>query len=234
MSHNIEPLNIKEGAIFIADAHYPHHSKEFLEILKAIKDKTLQTPQLFLMGDIFDLLFSCGEYIKSFSKEAIDLLNELSNSIEIYYLEGNHDFCLSEVFPNIKIFKRKMQPVRAHLNGKTLMLSHGDKFCVGFGYEIYSYLLRSCKALCILLPIEKRVIDYWIKWLSKKRICHKFEGFNSRALQIISKYPKDIDLVVEAHFHQGEIFKNYISLPSLACQKEIAIIKNSEFKFIKI
>ena len=50
-------IKIQKNAIFIADSHYPHHRDNFLLILKKIKSKEIITPQLFLMGDNFDLLF---------------------------------------------------------------------------------------------------------------------------------------------------------------------------------
>jgi len=48
---------IKENAIFIADSHYPHHGDDFLTLLKKLDNKEIETQQLFLMGDNFDLLF---------------------------------------------------------------------------------------------------------------------------------------------------------------------------------
>jgi len=91
MSENIP--EIKEHALFIADAHYPHHGDAFLTLLNDLESKELKTPQLFLMGDIFDLLFGHNHYIQTFSTEAIERLQRLSKTMEIHYLEGNHDFC---------------------------------------------------------------------------------------------------------------------------------------------
>lgn len=70
--------SIKEGALFIADAHYPHHGNAFLTLLQQLDNGNLQSPQLFLMGDIFDLLFGYNDYIQTFSYEAITLLQKLS------------------------------------------------------------------------------------------------------------------------------------------------------------
>ena len=77
------PKEIKEHALFIADAHYPHHGDTFFKILKKLENGKLKTPQLFLMGDIFDLLFGHNDYIKTFTQEAIHQINQLSKKIEI-------------------------------------------------------------------------------------------------------------------------------------------------------
>ena len=227
------PKEIKENALFIADAHYPHHGDDFLTILKALETSKIKTPQLFLMGDIFDLLFGHNEYIKTFSKEGIELLQKLSKKIEIFYIEGNHDFCLQEIFPHIRVYKREEQPVHFILNNQNIYLSHGDKYTAGVLYNIYSKLLRNKTTLTLLKPFEKQIINHRMKKLKSKQICGNFKGYKKRFNKIIAKYPSD-STIIEGHFHQARIHENYISLPSLACQGEIGIIKNKKLVFINI
>ncbi len=226
------PREIKEGAIFIADAHYPHYGDTLLTLLKSIENQTLKTPQLFLMGDIFDLLFGYNEYIKKFSKELIELLQKLSQDLEIHYVEGNHDFCLKEIFPNIHLYPREKQPIKFQLKEQRVYLAHGDLYETGFGYNLYSKFLRNKTTLTLLKPFEKQIINHRIKKLQEKNICHPFERFEQRAKAIISHYPKDA-LIIEGHFHQGIKFENYISLPSLVCQNKIAIVQNGQLVFRK-
>ncbi len=222
--------DIKEGAIFIADAHYPHHGDEFIKILKKIETKEIQPPQLFLIGDIFDLLFGYNEYIKSFSIQAILLLQKISETIETHYIEGNHDFCLKDIFPHIRVYNRESQPIEFRLDNKSVYLSHGDIHEVGFGYNIYSKFLRNRFTLTLLRAFEKIIIDYQINRLKKKNICYEFKAFEKKAVDIIKHYPSN-SLIIEGHLHQAREFKNYISLPSLACQKQIGIIKNQKLVF---
>ncbi len=221
-------IEIEEGAIFIADVHYPDHGDEFLEILKEIDKNNLVTKQLFLMGDIFNLLFGYSQYIKSFVQDAIDLLQKLSTKIDIYYIEGNHDFCLKNIFPNIKIYTIEEQPVKFRLNNQDVYLSHGDRYNTSLLYTIYTKLLRNRVTITLLLPFEKTIIDHRVKKLREKNICSKIKNFKTIIERIIEKYPQNT-LIVEGHFHQNIIFKNYISLPSLACQKKIAIVKSGRF-----
>jgi UDP-2,3-diacylglucosamine hydrolase len=228
-------LNLKEGAIFIADAHYPHFGSRLLEVLEAIESGEIDTPQLILMGDIFDLLFGCGNYIQSFSKDAIEALNRVSNKKEVIYLEGNHDFYLKRVFRNIKIYSIAKQPLKMRLGSKLVMLSHGDKFEVGIGYKIYSSLIRSGVVLNLLRVAERFIINRNIQRLKQKSICRgEFVGFEKKVKKILTHYPKDVDLVVEGHFHQGVKIQNYISLPSLVCQEAIGVVENREIVFKKI
>jgi len=223
-------IKIKESALFIADSHYPHHGDAFLEILQKLESGDVQCPQLFLMGDNFDLLFGHNEYIQSFSQKAITLLQKLSHTIEIHYFEGNHDFCLEELFPNIKVYSREQQPVMCKLGEKKVAISHGDKYATGFGYDLYCKILRNKNTLTLLNPFEKTIIDHRMQKLSQKHICHTFHGFEKRVGAILEYY-KEADLVIEGHFHQSKVIGKYISLPSQACQGLIALVEEGEVVF---
>ncbi len=227
------PKEIKQNALFVADAHYPHHGDEFLKLLQKLKTKEITTPQLFLMGDIFDLLFGHNEYIQDFSKEAIELLQELSKELEIIYIEGNHDFCLKEIFPNIQVYSRKEQPIHFKLNQQDIYLSHGDKYETKLGYNLYSNILRNKFTLTFLKIFQKQIIDDRMAKLKVKKICKPFVNYKKRFEKIISHYPKD-SLVIEGHFHQALVYKNYISLPSLACQGKVALVKGEGLEFIQL
>jgi len=226
-------VKIKENALFIADSHYPHHGDDFLQILKKLENEEIQTPQLFLMGDNFDLLFGYNEYIQTFSQEAIDLLQKLSQKIEIHYFEGNHDFCLSNIFTNMNVYSRDEQPVVFELNKKKVAISHGDKYATGFGYDLYCKVLRNKTTLTLLKPFEKMIINHRMKKLSQKNICHAFYGFEKRVETILKNY-QDADLVIEGHFHQSKVVGKYISLPSQACQGLVAQIIEGEIVFKKL
>jgi len=226
-------LIIKEGALFIADSHYPHHGDDFLLLLQKLSLGEIQPPQLFLMGDNFDLLFGHNDYIQTFSKEAIVLLQELSKTMEIYYLEGNHDFCLKELFPDIHVYSREEQPVHFMLHEKDVAISHGDKYVTGAGYDLYCKLLRNQITLTLLRPFEKFIIDHRMQKLSQKKICRTFHGFEKRVEAILSHY-EDADLVIEGHFHQAKRVGKYISLPSLACQREVGVVKDGDIVFVSV
>lgn len=223
-------IEIKEGALFIADSHYPHHGDDFLKTLQKLESGEIQTPQLFLMGDNFDLLFGYNDYIQTFSHEAITLLQSLSKTMEIHYFEGNHDFCLSDIFTNMNVYTRDEQPIRFSLHNKTVAISHGDKYVTGFGYELYCKILRNKTTLTLLKPFEKMIINHRMKKLSQKNICHTFRGFEKRVEAILKNY-KDVDLVIEGHFHQSKIVGKYISLPSQACQNMIAVVQEGKVIF---
>jgi UDP-2,3-diacylglucosamine hydrolase len=223
-------IEIQEGAIFIADSHYPHHGHAFLDLLLEIKSQSLKPPQVFLMGDNFDLLFGYNTYIYTHNHQVILLLQLLSKSIDFYYFEGNHDFCLKNIFVDMHVYPREAQPMIFSLNTQKVALSHGDKYATSLGYNLYCLLLRNRITLTLLKPFQKWIITHRLQKLSKKKICQTFHGFEAYVHKILFHYPK-VDLVIEGHFHQGRILGKYISIPSQACQNKIGIIEHGKLVF---
>ena len=226
-------LSIKQGAIFVADSHFNEKNQEFLTLLEKIEKKEIETTQIFLMGDMIDFISSESRYFVKQNIEIIELLNKLSTKIEIIYLEGNHDYNLKSLFPNINVIKRENQPLFAKLGEKTVSLSHGDNF-INWKYDLYcnfirnTIFLRFMNFIDINFFISKRIEEA----LVKKSICHKMKNFEETVSKRIKNY--DTDLVIEGHYHQGDRYmienKIYINIPSLCCQKQYIKIDKLEFK----
>ena len=226
-------LSIKQDAIFVADSHFNKKNRELLNLLQKVESKELITSQLFLMGDMIDFISGESRYFIKQNIEVINLLNKLSNEIEIIYLEGNHDYNLKSIFPNIKVIKRENQPLLAKFEEKTVALSHGDNF-INWKYDLYckfirnTIFLRFMNFIDVNFFISKKIEDA----LVKKNICHKMKNFE----EIVSKRVKNYntDIVIEGHYHQGNSYfmdkKMYINIPSLSCQKSYIKIIDSKFK----
>lgn len=219
-------LNLKKGAMFVADSHFSEVNVEFLSFLEKLKNKEIETPQLFLMGDMFDFISGESRYFVKLNQKLIDIINELSKDIEIIYLEGNHDYNLEKLFPNVKVYKREFQPIFAKYEEKTIALAHGDIFTPK-AYDIYCKIIRNHALLVFLNLLD---INYWLSKkiynkLIKKNICSLMKDFNTFAKRRLSNYESDI--VIEGHFHQGKSYeeenKLYINIPSLCCSKNYTI-----------
>jgi len=225
-------LSIKQGAIFVADSHYNQKNKQFLIFLEKLKNREIKTSQLFLMGDMIDFISGESRYFIKQNSAVIELLNILSNEIEIIYLEGNHDYNLKTLFPKIKVVKRENQPLLAKFENTTISLSHGDNF-INWKYDFYCKFIRNTIFLRFMnlidfnFSISKKIENA----LVKKNICHKMNNFE----QIVTKRLKNYntDVVIEGHYHQGDIYvidnKKYINIPSLCCQNKYITINNLEF-----
>lgn len=225
-------LSIQKGAIFVADSHYNEKNSEFLIFLEKLKNKEINTTQLFLMGDMFDFISGESKYFISRNQKLIDIINELSQSIQIIYLEGNHDYNLQRLFPNVLVVKRENQPISAILGEKSVMLAHGDIF-TPWHYDLYCKIIRNNVILSFLniVDINNFISKKIYYTLLDKKICSKMRNFEDFAKKRISKYKSD--MIIEGHFHQGKSFllenQTYINIPSLCCDKKYFILKE---KFI--
>ena len=231
-------LSIQNEAIFVADSHYNEKNKEFLLFLKKIESKEILCSQLFLMGDMIDFISGESRYFIKQNYQVIELLNKLSKDIQIVYLEGNHDYNLKSIFPNINVIKRENQPLLAKLeNNQTISLSHGDNF-INWKYDLYCKIIRNTFFLQFMNLID---INFFISkkienTLVNKNICHKMNNFKQIVEKRIKNY--NTDIVIEGHYHQGDIYninnKKYVNIPSLCCQKEYVKIKDLDFEKVNL
>lgn len=229
---------IEENAVFVADSHYNENRKEFLTFLKKLETNEIKTTQLFLMGDMFDFISGESGYFIRRNQEVIDLINILSNKVEIYYLEGNHDYNLKNLFPKVKVFSRDEQPVFLVYEDKKIAISHGDIFVNDKFYDIYCKIIRNKIFLHFMNFIDfKNFISKKIYYtLIKKNICRKMKNFKQIVLKRVPHY--DVDIIIEGHFHQGDEYlidkKLYKNIQSLSCSKEYVVLSKNRFLGVKL
>ena len=226
-------LNLHEKAIFVADSHYNQINNQFFIFLEKLKNKEIETTQLILMGDNFDFLSGESKYFIKQNKILIDIINTLSQTIDIIYLEGNHDYNLAALFPKVNVVKREKQPLLLKYEERTVSIAHGDNF-INWQYDLYCKIIRNPILLKFLNLIDfnnyiSKKID---ESLLKKNICHRIDAFKSLVTKRINNYKTDI--IIEGHYHQGDIFeiedKKYVNIPSLCCSNSYVRIENFNFK----
>ncbi len=229
-------IEIGEGAIFIADVHANSNRKEFLNFLDEVK--AINPPQLFLMGDIFDFLTYPAKFTIEFYKKEIEALNLLSKNLEVYYLEGNHDFNLKEIFPKVKVFPFSSQPLKVKYKNQIGYLAHGDIFS-GFKYNFFHFFLRNKYLLSLLnLIAGKKLPLYYLQKTKNKKICKKAPNFEKIIKQKIDLYDiglSEVDFIIEGHYHQGLSLKDkcfYFNLKSYGCDKKYYLIKGDKITLI--
>ena len=223
---------LKSGAVFIADAHY--HNGLRVELAEFLR--RLEAPQIFLMGDIFDLLVGGVSSTYKDNKVLIELINQLATKSEVVYLEGNHDFNLSRLFPAVALFPISRQPLIIQAQHKRVALAHGDNF-IGGKYGLYTSVIRNPWVIKLLGVTD---INGWLykkiqNYNARKNLCRKIENFSTLACRRAALY--EADIIIEGHYHQNTKIacgsKTYINLPSFACTKEVLIYEDGEFRVLK-
>lgn len=227
------PTVLKEGAVIVADSHYSIKNPRFLDFLKKVDKQKIETSQLILLGDNFDLLIGGIKETQAENREAIDLLNKIGQSIEVVYFEGNHDFNLSKLFNNLTIVPIERQPVLFQGREKTVSLSHGDKNS-GMFHSLFTFFIRNSLFLQFLNLItlnflNSRYAYRKIEDLKEKKICRTIENFENIIKKKYSEKTCNCDFIVEGHYHQGTAFSigktKYLNVESFACNQSYIVVE---------
>jgi UDP-2,3-diacylglucosamine hydrolase len=234
-----KPLQLLPGALLVADAHFSDRRPELLAFLKSVASGEIAASQMILMGDIFDLLFGPIPLTRKRNAEAVAVIREIAERMEVIYLEGNHDFQIGSLFPGIAVYPLAAQPVAATWEGQKVWLAHGD-WGNTFGYHLYTAIIRSRPVLYTLRLIDSLTGHSIIRWLDRylhpKEDCggawafeayirRRFEGFDTGGAAWF----------IEGHFHQNRGFPvgemHYVNLPAFACNQryfELQSIQDQE------
>ena len=230
-----EQIVVKSGAIFIADSHENENRENFWHFLCALKSGEIKTPQLFLMGDMFDFLAGECEFFVKFYERYVRAIDELGEKTEIYYFEGNHDFNLARLFKNVKAYPIGAQPVKfASECGQSVLIAHGDIFLP----FVAKYALRFLRIKIFLktmnffdkflnFRLSKRILNK----LKRKILDYKIPNFKNLVEVKMRRYNAfyEADIVIEGHYHQGEQYtigkQKYINIPSFACEQSYFVVE---------
>ena len=221
----LKNIDLKNGAVLVADVHYKKDDKEFLNFLKKL-DKN-PPPQFILLGDIFHLLLPF-DFLIQYNKDAIKLINSIAKKSKVYYVIGNHDFYLDNIFENVIITEALVD------KKKSIFLTHGDLNERDFFYKLYSQIIRNSTFIKLLNLVSFNFYNNWLfkKILEKRVKCSKIEDFEVK----ISKKITDINykLIIEGHYHQNILYnigkKTYINIGAFKCDKNYYIFEENELK----
>ena len=210
------------SAIFLADAHESAKNQRFAAFLDLFERDFKGTKQLFLLGDIFDLLV--GEVLagQDFAQSYIYRLEQIAKSgVEVFYLEGNHDFNLRRFFTQVRVIPIEKQPFLIELAAEPakelagelakepktvkIALAHGDIFLPKLTQKALAllrqpWLLKGLNSLDFGSFISKRIL----KKQAKRDLAYQMLDIKGFAQERLGHYEAlGVDLALEGHFHQG-------------------------------
>lgn len=206
--------------IFFSDAHLGIedseesrlNSKRVAAFLDSLRGKV---DVLVILGDLFDFYF---EYKSVFPARYLTVLAGIetlsSSGVSCYYVAGNHDFWLGELFnstlgvelvPDSLILNRESNPK------ERVLAAHGDGLGEGdIGYKILKKILRN-RLLILLFRLLHPDWGYALARITsrtsrKYTINHqpaRIEACTEVARSLLTAY-EDLDTVILAHTHQSE------------------------------
>jgi UDP-2,3-diacylglucosamine hydrolase len=224
-------IDIDDSAIFVADVHYRLEDECFIDYLD-----NLETKQLFLCGDIFDLLIGDFNFLVDYNKKLIDKILSLSLKMDIIYLEGNHDFLIDRVFGNnIRVVPLEKQPLLCRYKSKIVSISHGDVYNSN-NYALYTKFIRNRVILNLLNFITLNIINNWLLKYQLKQIKNKNRCKDIDNFKLFIETRMNYDITIEGHYHQNIVYnynnRLYLSIPPFVCSR--LVLKLSDLDLMTI
>ena len=130
---------------FISDLHLeqnkPHLTKAFENF---INSKVNSHDELFILGDFFEQWIG-DDNEDNFIKGIKNILKlKTAEGLKIYFMHGNRDFLIGDKFCKDVGAKLLKDPFIFNLNGKKIMLMHGDSLCTDDkDYQGFRNLVRN-------------------------------------------------------------------------------------------
>lgn len=155
---------------YLSDLHLRSPEEEAAQRFERFLREVPQPKDIVVLGgDIFDLFVGNKRLFKEKYKKLLEAMRGLADSgVTIYYLEGNHDFHLANVFsehPNILI---KEDEFEISVFGRKLWISHGDLIDPeDTGYRFLRLITRSYLFRTILNWLPDDFVDIVGNWSSK-------------------------------------------------------------------
>ena len=119
------------STFFISDLHLSEQRPNIVALfLKFLGSEAKEAEALYILGDLFE--YWIGDEVGSLPqvKPVLDALRSLTDSgVPVYIMHGNRDFLLGKQFASATGCQLINDPVVIKLNGKNVLLMHGDTLC---------------------------------------------------------------------------------------------------------
>jgi len=195
-------------AVFIADAHIKgldDPNQKSLVLFLGHLARTVRPDKLIILGDLFDFWTGFNEVVYARYLPVLERLLRLrEKGTGIIYLEGNHDFFMGSFFTEVLGAEVYPDCHEITLDGKRILLSHGDVTDTSLKYRLWRRLLRS-----FALRALTRVLSPATVWRVARRLSSNSRR-NLERSQAIERHLKGFarrrirsgfDAVVLAHSH---------------------------------
>lgn len=128
--------------------------------------------KFFIIGDLFDLFIGRKKIFTQRYSELLNVFAEMAaRNIEIFYIEGNHDFNLKKLTPKAKNIHVLTNDFEYEWEGKRFFFTHGDKInWKDIKYLLLRFSLRTRLAQWLIQSAPGDWIDYLgSRWSQRSR-----------------------------------------------------------------
>lgn len=197
--------------VFVADAHLKGASDPNLKSLADFLDGLGRVDTLVVLGDLFDFWTGANEKVYKEYRIALESLLRLKKrGVNIIYLEGNHDFSMGDFFT--KELNAGVHPgfFEWTLEGKRVLLAHGDTVSMTRGYAFWRGFLRGPAFRLIT-----KVMPPGLVWATANLLSRKSRKYNRNGNVVEERlrgFARErigagFDTVILAHSHAAGVHR---------------------------
>lgn len=197
-----------EKLVVLSDLHlWGPEDPLYRALLRFIDTKLERGDKFFIVGDLFDLFIGNKSVFNERYYELISQLRGLGNrGVEVFYVEGNHDFHLENIFEDCAHVRLYADMLHYEWHGRKFHFCHGDKVnWKDLSYQVFRLLTRNLVSQCIIEAAPGGVIDRIGRTMSKASRGYNLEP-DDKVVRLFRNYACEqisngYDFVVMGHSH---------------------------------
>lgn len=131
-------------ALFISDLHLREEEPATLRAFDALLAGPARgVDELYILGDLFEYWAGDDDDTPLARHVAQGLKALAEDGVRVFFLAGNRDFLIGEAYAASGGFRLLMEPTEIELDGRRVLLSHGDTLCTDdTAYQSYRAMVR--------------------------------------------------------------------------------------------
>ena len=198
--------------IFLSDVHIQKIDEEnHLSLISFLDSIKKTTHSLYILGDLFDFWYG---YRSVVFYEYIPILNkflELKNAgINLYFLEGNHEFRFDLFFGNV--LKANVNPryLNIDINNKKFFLAHGDSIdTIDLGHKVLNFFIKN-PLVYMVVGLSHPGFWWKIAGIVSKFSRNRLDNGNQKLIEAYErfaekKFSEGSDVIILGHSHDPKI-----------------------------
>ncbi len=197
-------------ALFASDIHlHPSLPKTTDAFFRFLDENARKADQLYLLGDLFEYWAGDEDITTNYHTKIIQALRALSDSgTQIFWIAGNRDFLIGEIFANETGAQFLPDPSVITIANNRIAIAHGDEQCTDdLPYMAFRNMVRQEKwqqdFLRLPLAQRKKIIEGLRinSQIEQKEKTSEIMDVNPKAIQELFTNSK-VEIIIHGHTHR--------------------------------
>jgi len=211
--------------LFISDLHlaenHPATTDTFLRFARTLDS---QVEALYVLGDLFDYWVGDDDLQEPFHQTIVRAFTDVTNrGIDLFFMHGNRDFLLGEVFSAACGGSLLNDPTSIDLYGTPTLLMHGDTLCTDdVEYMRFRAMVRDPmwqKDFLAKPLVERRAIGAELRRQSEQAKQLKSSEITDASASTIEAVLRAHDYPYIIHGHTHRPMHHIYTLDSKTCER---------------